>query len=193
MPEGCGSRWVESPTIRAFSPSSAPYFIFSSLGVFSWNCGRGSRPWPTPNARLGLLGAITDFGQSKLGNPLCVGQFVDNPFLVNPLWANSFWSMYERLKRVGPRRDHPTKNQENHQSKSLPPRALTGCLQHACKNEKIPPQARVSLRHQATAKVRAMSSATTVWTHPPVPELICAATHHDHTSNTHETHHLELG
>ena len=40
-----------------FFPSPAANVVLSSLcGVFTWNCGRGSRLWPTKSARLGSLG-----------------------------------------------------------------------------------------------------------------------------------------
>ena len=45
------------PKIRAFVfPSPAPFSLYFSVsGVFSWNCGHGSRPWTTQIARLGYF------------------------------------------------------------------------------------------------------------------------------------------
>ena len=37
-------------------PPQIPFFHLS-LGVSLWNCGRGSRPWPTQSALLGSLGS----------------------------------------------------------------------------------------------------------------------------------------
>ena len=45
------------PKISRFFPLSAANFrSFISLMVSSWNCGHGSRPWPTQSARLGFSG-----------------------------------------------------------------------------------------------------------------------------------------
>ena len=56
VPEGWGPEEGGGPKFRAFffhSPLLAQISFFPrSLGVFSWNCGRGSRPWPTQNAGL---------------------------------------------------------------------------------------------------------------------------------------------
>ena len=44
------------PKISLFRPEFRSFFL--SVGVFSSNCGRGSRPWPTESASLGFSGVI---------------------------------------------------------------------------------------------------------------------------------------
>ena len=42
-----------------FSLSRRQFRSFFSLwGSFSWNCGRGSRPWPSQSARFGFSGVL---------------------------------------------------------------------------------------------------------------------------------------
>ena len=49
--------------------------FFFSRGVFSWNCGHGSRPWTTQSSRLVSLGSFCasrrspGFHQSMKGSP----------------------------------------------------------------------------------------------------------------------------
>ena len=53
------------PKISRFVFHLSPKFSLPLLsGVFSWDCGRGSRQWPTQNARLGFSGVSSGGGTS---------------------------------------------------------------------------------------------------------------------------------
>ena len=62
-PEG----WRPKISRCVFLLSPRISFVLLSLGgVFSWNCGRGSRPWPTQSARLGSPQSVRRRGSHKM-------------------------------------------------------------------------------------------------------------------------------
>ena len=48
-----GGRMVRGQNFALFSLSRSIFDSFSLSGVFSWNCGHGSRLWTTQNAQFG--------------------------------------------------------------------------------------------------------------------------------------------
>ena len=52
-PKGWEGSNGEGPKFRAFFPLPLYFDSFSLSGVFSWNCGHGSRLWTTQNAQFG--------------------------------------------------------------------------------------------------------------------------------------------
>ena len=54
-----GAQRVRGPKFRAvFTLPPNFSLFFYPLGVFSWTCGRGPRPWTTQSVRLGFSGVI---------------------------------------------------------------------------------------------------------------------------------------
>ena len=55
-----GSAWRVRAQNVAFHPlpSEMSFFLLYLEGLFSWICGRGSRPWSTQTARFGFSGVI---------------------------------------------------------------------------------------------------------------------------------------